>query len=320
MRISVVIPLYNKEAFIRRAIESVLHQSHEDLEIIVVDDGSTDNSAHVVKDIQDPRLRLITQENRGVSAARNIGAKASRADWVAFLDADDEYEPGFLASVVEALTSDRDCPEDIAFIGANYYLDRRSKTAVPRSVSSGLQDYFKLFVNNCSPCCSSSTVVNKRIFHAVGGFSEGQILFEDWLLWFKLALAGHYVHLNTPLALYHSLDSGSSARRKRVNFMYSEAECLVSEFTRFCESSNATNERTYDALSCMHNICLELSWMFARNGKRIYSIMMLRHIGASKLLTKHIGPLTRIMKYWCVPHIVVRVTIRTLNAVSRIKT
>lgn len=91
--ISVIIPLYNKEAIVKRSIQSVLNQSFQDFELIIVDDGSTDNSVSIVKTIYDDRVTLIQQANGGPSAARNTGAKHAKGKWIIFLDADDEmYE------------------------------------------------------------------------------------------------------------------------------------------------------------------------------------------------------------------------------------
>ncbi|MFN3301364.1 MAG: glycosyltransferase family 2 protein, partial [Sediminibacterium sp.] len=94
--VSVVIPLYNKGKYIERAISSVLAQTYPPLEIIVVDDGSTDNGPERVLKFNDPRIILIRQENRGPGAARNTGLARAKGKYIAFLDADDEWLPNFL--------------------------------------------------------------------------------------------------------------------------------------------------------------------------------------------------------------------------------
>lgn len=94
--ISVVIPLYNKEASIAQSLKSVLSQEYDDFEVVIVDDGSTDGSVAVVEAINDPRIRLIKQENGGPSKARNTGVKNAKGEWILFLDADDELEPDAL--------------------------------------------------------------------------------------------------------------------------------------------------------------------------------------------------------------------------------
>jgi glycosyltransferase involved in cell wall biosynthesis len=96
---SIVIPLYNKEKYIKRAITSVLDQTIQDFEIIVVNDGSTDNSTNIVKSITDNRIKLINQENQGVSVARNTGIENTKNEYIAFLDADDKWEPYFLEEI-----------------------------------------------------------------------------------------------------------------------------------------------------------------------------------------------------------------------------
>ena len=99
-QVSVVIPLYNKAPYIDRALRSVLAQTFQDFEVIIVDDGSTDGGAKIVKSTTDKRIKLIQQKNSGVSAARNRGIQESKSKLIAFLDADDEWKSRFLEVIL----------------------------------------------------------------------------------------------------------------------------------------------------------------------------------------------------------------------------
>ena len=175
--VSAVIPLYNKAPYIGRAIQSVLAQTEQEFEVIVVDDGSTDGGAAIVEHFADPRIRLITQENRGASAARNRGIRESWADLVAFLDADDEWYPAFLET---ALDLRRRYP------GAGLYATaytiynpdggRRvaSIAAVPPTPWSGLlPNYFRSAALGEPPISSSSVAIPRGVLKETGGFAEG---------------------------------------------------------------------------------------------------------------------------------------------------
>ena len=118
--ISVVIPLYNKESSIAQSLKSVLSQEHDDFEVVIVDDGSTDGSVGVVEAIHDSRIRLIRQENGGPSKARNTGVKNAKGEWILFLDADDELEPGALEYFAKNINKHF----DTSFIFAPFYFSR----------------------------------------------------------------------------------------------------------------------------------------------------------------------------------------------------
>ncbi len=115
--ISVVIPLYNKETSVAQSLQSVLSQSYDDFEVVIVDDGSTDGSVAIVEAINDPRIRLIRQENGGPSKARNTGVKNARGEWIVFLDADDELLPGAIEYFADLLKAHQDCK----FLAAPFY-------------------------------------------------------------------------------------------------------------------------------------------------------------------------------------------------------
>ena len=110
--VSVVMPLFDKADRVGAAVASVLAQGAEDFELLVVDDGSRDGGGAVVRAVGDPRVRLLRQENRGAAAARNRGIAAARGRLVAFLDADDAWDAGFLGTVLEL---EREFPQGLLF-------------------------------------------------------------------------------------------------------------------------------------------------------------------------------------------------------------
>ncbi len=115
--VTVIIPMYNKGELVGRSIRSILGQTYSDFEIIVVDDGSTDNGAEIVKGFEDERITLIRQQNSGPGAARNAGIEAANTEYIAFLDADDEWYPSFLENSLKAIEE-----YDVALVASMYYL------------------------------------------------------------------------------------------------------------------------------------------------------------------------------------------------------
>jgi glycosyltransferase involved in cell wall biosynthesis len=186
--VSVVMPLYNKERDVARAVASVLTQSFADFELIVVDDGSRDGSAAVVGAIDDDRIRLLHQENGGVSLARNTGIGAARADLVAFIDADDAYRPDFLANVLALRAR---YPQAGAY-AMNYEMVPKEGPAVPCVTSveepTVLLDpaaYFRI-ARSGSPVHSSSVAVLRTILDRAGRFPVGVRLGEDLDTWLRI--------------------------------------------------------------------------------------------------------------------------------------
>ena len=204
--VSIVMPLYNKEQDVSRAINSVLSQTVTDLEIIVINDGSTDKGPDIVRNINDPRIRIIDQKNAGVSAARNRGIKEARSDLIAFLDADDEWKPDFLETI---LTLRKNYPNCSVF-ATNYIFRRKNNYSrstiirgLPRGFKEGiLTDYFKIASQSNPPLCSSTVAVTKKAIEAVGGFSEGVRSGEDLLTWARLAVQFNIAYTREPKAYF----------------------------------------------------------------------------------------------------------------------
>jgi glycosyltransferase involved in cell wall biosynthesis len=211
--VSVVIPLFNKVDYVGRAIRSVLNQSFTDFELIVVDDGSTDGGPEVVRAFADPRLRLIWQENEGPGAARNWGIRESRAELIAFLDADDEWLPDFLSSSVAWLSKHPECVLSVSgfFMGAERQdwgqIARRAGITEgpwrlpPQLRREEMKDFIGYF-NSWAIVCRRWALDRYR------GFYENRCTFgEDTYLWVQIALNHPVYRSLMPLVWYHSESS-----------------------------------------------------------------------------------------------------------------
>jgi glycosyltransferase involved in cell wall biosynthesis len=213
--VAVVIPLFNKVEYIQRCLLSVLAQTHAELDVIVVNDGSSDGGDRVVVAIDDPRVRLIQQANAGVSAARNRGVAATTCEWVFFLDADDEWEPNLVESLLALLQSHPEvgvlaCPTQRVYAnGATTIAQILDRDFVPGS--SCLRNYFATFVRlGQSPFSNSSYAVRRTVFDQVGGYKLGVHLTEDSDLWVRLALATPVAMIRPALARYHVEVTGNT--------------------------------------------------------------------------------------------------------------
>lgn len=181
---SVVIPLYNKELSIRNTIQSALDQTFYDFEILVINDGSTDSSLSIANEINDKRIQVITQSNKGVSAARNLGIKEANYEWIAFLDGDDLWKPNHLEQIIKMMSIfPNKCVYATSFkFSTNRKVYRHSRDKNIFTV----ENYFKEALKE-HLLWTSITVVNKSCFEEVGNFREMLTNGEDLDLWTRLA-------------------------------------------------------------------------------------------------------------------------------------
>ncbi len=181
--ITVVIPLYNKEAEIARAIRSVMAQSVQPHEIIVVDDGSTDRSAAIVEELQCPKVRLIRQLNRGVSAARNLAILKAETEWVALLDGDDRWEPDYLKEILRL----RQLYPGCGAYSTAFWVDTDGRlTPGDNPEQEGVTDFFAESLGRYV-LIPSSTTLRRELVLRLGGFPEGMRMGEDQYLWTLVA-------------------------------------------------------------------------------------------------------------------------------------
>ena len=211
-RVSIVIPAYNAAAFVRDAIDSALAQTHPDVEVIVVDDSSTDDTPRVLAGYGD-RIRVHRQANTGVAGARNTGARIATGEWVAFLDADDVWLPAKTASQLDAAA-------DRAWVYTNRY-NFGARGALPEIQSdvtlmtSG--DVFVPLLMRGNFITVSSVMMRTALFQQLGGFYHQKGGCEDWDLWLRVSSERHDVaFVADPLVGYRFTPTSMSANHRAM--------------------------------------------------------------------------------------------------------
>ncbi|MEG0807744.1 MAG: glycosyltransferase family A protein [Alistipes sp.] len=206
--ISVIIPLYNKQQEIGDTLRSILAQTFQPLEIVVVDDGSTDSSAQIVRAIASPLVKLVQQPNAGECAARNRAIAESSGEYIALLDADDQWKPGFLEEIAAMIEEFPDCGVYCtAFDIVSHEGVFPAKTPAARGVVANFfRDSAHQFIAIPSASC-----VPRRVFDTVGGFPEGMKIAGDLYMWIKIAHRYPICFSPKLLALYSRVASNRSA-------------------------------------------------------------------------------------------------------------
>lgn len=297
--ISVVIPLYNKAEFIAKTIESVLAQTFQDFEIVVVNDGSTDGSAEVVESIKDSRIRIIHQENAGVSAARNNGIEHAKFEWVALLDGDDIWKPEYLQTQWNLHLKYPEC--DVCT--CNYeFCDHTGKVTptkinkLPFNGENGiLSNYFEVASCSHPPICSISIMAKRSAFLAVGGFPVGATLGEDLLMWVQLVCLYHVSYSRKSVAYYNFRSQKQLVTPRRAPDII---DIIGDQFCELSKKYNMPFQQIYFAL--WHKMRMST---FVRLGMRNDAIVEFKRI-------KYYNGVNIIVLFWMVlnllPHKIVR--------------
>lgn len=287
---SVIVPLYEKGHYVARALRSVLAQTRGDFELIVVDDGSTDGGAEIVAGMTDPRLRIVRQAHAGPGAARNRGLALARAEWVAFLDADDEWMPTFLERTVAVARSNPGLFS--AFTNIRRTSDGRALLGDIPHVDGIVRDYFQVVLkNNGIGMTSSSTLARRSALLDCGRFAVGVPLGEDGDAWARLAWSGPVAYVPETLAVYHDATPGSARHRAPLippvfpPFVHSYREWEAAG--RVPKPLQDSSRRVAESLLLSHVIAL-LNW-----GDKVGARRILDDECPPRLSGKYVGAMLR---------------------------
>ncbi len=208
IQFSVIIPLYNKANYIRETLNSVLEQTYKHFQVIIVDDGSTDNSFEIVSEIHDKRISIYRKQNEGVSIARNYGIHKANNKYIAFLDADDIWLPDYLETINGLISK---YPQ-VGIYSTAYkiiyphkeedllYYNEKKKT----NKEFIIEDYYKSLMNNeMFPLWTGAICVKKELFNKVGFFPEKIKRGEDLDMWLRLCLVSAIAIYNVSKVLYN---------------------------------------------------------------------------------------------------------------------
>lgn len=198
-KVSVIVPAYNAVAYLPQTIDSVLQQTFTDYEVLIVDDGSSDGTADWAAQVSDPRVKLILQPNQGAGAARNTGIRNAQGDYVAFLDADDLWEPTKLAKQVGRL----DQQPEVGLVHTWITFANPDGSLSDRTMQTSSEGHIWNQVVVYNPLkCGSTAMVRRRCFEELGYFDQSLKYSEDWDMWIRIARNYAFSVIAEPLTYY----------------------------------------------------------------------------------------------------------------------
>ena len=204
--VSVVIPIYNGERYIEETLRSALNQTHADLEVICIIDGTKDASASLIEKMNDPRVSILEQENRGATYTRNRGLSLATGEYILFLDQDDVIEPDFIESAVREIV--RTGSTGVAVNG--YRIDAKGRVIRRMYRINKPKLTLKSLLKGNQLCTSSQVLLKRDSLAAIGGFDVSADQADDWDMWLRHARGGKLVFLDRYLLSYRLHDANQS--------------------------------------------------------------------------------------------------------------
>lgn len=260
IKFSIIIPLYNKAKYINRTVLSILNQTYTDFEIIIVDDGSTDNSLDIACSIKDKRIRVFSKINEGVSATRNYGIEKASYQFIAFIDADDWWHPYFLAKIKELIES---YPNARIFATSFAEVSKQKEKATinhnllpkGKQILNYIETFSKTYI---SPIWTSAVVIERSTLQSIK-FNSKISTGEDLLLWIQIASRYQVAYNNEILSFYNRNVSNSLSRQLipiQKNFMLyikSEIKCPTQQINDLIDTLIVRMLKPYYVLNLYPN-------------------------------------------------------------------
>jgi glycosyltransferase involved in cell wall biosynthesis len=270
--LSVVMSVYNADRYLRRTIESILAQTFEDYELIIINDGSTDKSEQVIKGFTDPRIRLISRQNKGIVYSANQGVKEARADFIARHDADDISLPQRFERQMAIIRSD----PKLGLIGSNYIIIDTKDKELDRTNVFTHPDDLKLAMVTCSQHANGSTIMRKQAIERAGMYKEGRV--EDYDLFTRISRDYKVANVIEPLYKWRrSQDSYTFADHQAQ--LDAARDVFEREFDYFMKHkrqykllSYHPNDRSYRYRKSL--ILSNLAYMYMERGKTLNAFKM----------------------------------------------
>jgi glycosyltransferase involved in cell wall biosynthesis len=264
---SVIIPVYNKERFLKNTLQSVLSQSFADFEVILIDDGSTDQSKAVIDEFNDARIQYFYQNNSGAAAARNFGITKAKANYITFLDADDYWYPDCLMhfkSMIERFAGEPVFASAVEVENEKNILP--AQYSIAKSQTPQIVNFFEASLRE-SAICTSCAVFHKSVFERIGYFDTTLKNGEDTDLWIRIGLEFNLVFSHEIMARYvydaQSLSRGSQHLAHKLNLKkFSEQEKQNPELKKFLDLNRfslAIKSKIYGQKEMFHEYVREIN-------------------------------------------------------------
>lgn len=235
---SIIIPAYNALRYLPETLESVLVQTFTDFEVIIINDGSYDNIVEWAVEIQDPRVKFISQENKGVSAARNLGIENAIGEYIAFLDADDLWEPTKLEKQIECFQKN----SSLGLVHTEMALIDEESKSLGRKFTSNIEGNGLKSLLEQNTIVTSSVIVRRSCLERLGNFDINLSSSEDWELWVRIAANYLIAQIKEPLVFYRQHPNNTT---KNWQMLEQDLYTIEQVFQSVPEELSYLKKRTY---------------------------------------------------------------------------